>query len=144
MIQKLKFKLLALLPALMIGLPALVPATAGAVAPDLQNAVCTGGNTLQVPAGGAPGSGCGAIATDEGNFNNLLAQIINVFSVIVGVVAVIMIIVGGFRYITSGGDATKVSGAKNTILYGLIGLVIVALAQVIVRFVLKQVTDAAA
>lgn len=143
MIQKLKFKLLALLPALMLGLPALVPATAGAVAPDIKNSVCTGGNTLQVPPGGAAGTGCGAITTNEGSFNNLLAQIINVFSVVVGVVAVIMIIIGGFKYITSGGDATKVSGAKNTILYGLIGLVVVALAQVIVRFVLKQVTTAA-
>jgi hypothetical protein len=79
-------------------------------------------------------------APDETQFNNLLAKIINIISVIVGVVAVIMIIIGGFRYITSGGSPEKVSGAKNTILYGIIGLIIVALAQVVVRFVLKQVT----
>ena len=67
-------------------------------------------------------------------------DIINILSIIVGVVAVIMIIVGGFRYITSGGSDTSVTGAKNTILYAIIGLVIVALAQVIVHFVLRNVS----
>jgi TRAP-type C4-dicarboxylate transport system permease small subunit len=68
----------------------------------------------------------------------MIKKIINILSVIVGVVAVIMIIIGGFRYITSGGSSDKVTGAKNTILYAIIGLIIVALAQVIVRFVLNK------
>jgi hypothetical protein len=71
--------------------------------------------------------------------NDIIADVINIFSLVVGVVSVIMIIVGGLKYITSGGDSGSVGGAKNTILYALIGLVIVALAQVIVRFVLGQV-----
>jgi uncharacterized membrane protein len=70
--------------------------------------------------------------------STLLRRIINIFSWIVGVIAVIMIIVGGLKYITSGGDSSNVSSAKNTILYALVGLVIVALAQFIVRFVLGQ------
>jgi uncharacterized membrane protein YidH (DUF202 family) len=61
---------------------------------------------------------------------------INIFSVIVGIIAVIMLIIGGLKYITSGGDSGNVTGAKNTILYAIIGLVIVALAQVIVQFVI--------
>lgn len=64
---------------------------------------------------------------------------INIFSIVVGVIAVIMIIVGGLKYITSSGDSGNVTSAKNTILYAVIGLVIVALAQVIVRFVLGEV-----
>ena len=76
--------------------------------------------------------------------NNLIAVIINVFSVVVGVVAVIMIIVGGFRYITSGGDSGNVTGAKNTILYAVIGLIIVALAQFVVKFVISKTTEATA
>lgn len=72
--------------------------------------------------------------------NNIIATVINIFSLVVGVVSVIMIIVGGLKYITSGGDSGNVSGAKNTILYAIVGLVIVALAQVIVRFVLGRVT----
>lgn len=75
-------------------------------------------------------------------FNQTLATIINLLSVIVGIVAVIMIIMGGFRYITSGGSQEKVTSAKNTILYAVIGLVVVALAQVIVRFVLSEATRA--
>ena len=52
-----------------------------------------------------------------------------------------MIIFGGFRYITSGGNDNNVSSAKNTILYAVIGLVIVALSQFIVRFVLNTATQ---
>lgn len=74
--------------------------------------------------------------------NRLIKNIINVFSLVVGVVAVIMIIVGGFRYITSGGSDSSVGSAKNTILYAVVGLVIVALAQIIVRFVLTKATTA--
>jgi hypothetical protein len=51
-----------------------------------------------------------------------------------------MIIWGGLKYITSGGDSGNVTGAKNTILYAIIGLIIVALAQFIVRFVLSKTT----
>ena len=54
------------------------------------------------------------------------------------IAAVIMIIWGGFRYVTSGGDSNKVSSAKNTIIYAVIGLIIVALAQFIVKFVLDK------
>jgi hypothetical protein len=54
---------------------------------------------------------------------------------------VIMIIVGGFRYITSGGNDASVTAAKNTILYAIIGLVVVALAQIIVRFTLGKLTN---
>jgi cytochrome bd-type quinol oxidase subunit 2 len=64
--------------------------------------------------------------------------VINVFSLIVGVVSVIMIIVGGLKYITSGGESGNITGAKNTILYAIIGLVVVALAQVVVKFVLQK------
>jgi cytochrome bd-type quinol oxidase subunit 2 len=74
--------------------------------------------------------------------NNILRQIVNIFSVIVGIVAVFMIIVGGLRYITSGGDSSKVNSAKNTILYAIIGLVVVALAQVIVGFVVQRLGQA--
>jgi uncharacterized membrane protein YuzA (DUF378 family) len=66
---------------------------------------------------------------------------VNIFSLIVGIVAVIMIIVGGLKYITSGGDSNNVSSAKSTIIYAIIGLVVVALAQFIVQFVLNKVTS---
>src|SRR3989344_2084484 len=73
--------------------------------------------------------------------DNIIKLVINIFSLIVGVVSVIMIIIGGLKYITSGGDSGNVTGAKNTILYAIIGLVIVALAQFVVRFVLCRVPE---
>ncbi len=78
----------------------------------------------------------------KSKLDGIVASVINIFSLVVGVVSVIMIIVGGLKYITSGGDSGSVGGAKNTILYAIIGLVIVAMAQIIVRFVLGRVIEA--
>jgi hypothetical protein len=88
----------------------------------------------------ASGKDCNATSNPDTTVNATVRTVINLMSVIVGIVAVIMIILGGFRYITSAGAAEKVSGAKNTILYAIIGLIIVALAQVIVRYVLTKAT----
>jgi hypothetical protein len=75
---------------------------------------------------------------------NLLASIVNILSLIVGVVVVISIISAGFKYITSGGEASKVANAKSTIIYALVGLVIVVLAQFIVRVVVHEAAQAVA
>lgn len=82
----------------------------------------------------------GGTSNEEG-IAELARTIVNYLSIIVGVVAVIMIIVGGFRYITSGGDSGNVSTAKNTLIYAIVGLIIVALAQFIVRFVLGATSN---
>ena len=71
--------------------------------------------------------------------DTIIKTVLNVLTFVVGLAAVIMIIIGGFKYITSNGDSGNVTGAKNTIMYALIGLVIVALAQVIVYFVLGKI-----
>lgn len=96
------------------------------------------------------GQACGALNAASGgagdcttapagpNVDSTLKLAINLFSLIVGIAAVLMIIVGGLKYITSNGDSGNISGAKNTILYAIIGLVVVALAQVIVKFVLTK------
>lgn len=78
-------------------------------------------------------------ASSQSALNKTLATIINLFSVIIGIIAVIMVIVSGFRYITSNGDSSAVSSAKNGLVYAIVGLIVVALAQVIVRFVLGKV-----
>ena len=71
--------------------------------------------------------------------DNTVNNVIDIFSVVVGLVAVIMIMVGGFKYVTSGGESAQVSSAKNTILYAVVGLIVVALAQIIVRYVLNHI-----
>ena len=87
------------------------------------------------------GSVCQPANTSTGTqkIQDIVTVIVNIFSVIVGIVAVIMIIWGGFKYITSGGDSGNITSAKNTIIYAIIGLVVVALAQFIVQFVLDKV-----
>ena len=134
MIKKLKNTVLALATLSCLVVPVL--ATSAAASADttaIKNGLCSGVG-LNLSGGGTD---CSSGANTD-SFNALLTKIINIFSAIVGVIAVIMIIVGGLRYITSGGDSQHVSTAKNTIIYALVGLVVVALAQLIVHFVLNQ------
>ncbi len=65
--------------------------------------------------------------------------IINVLVSAVGIIAVAVIVIGGILYVTSTGDASKAKRAQNTILYGVVGLVVAVLAYAIVNFVLKSV-----
>ncbi|MBR0403054.1 hypothetical protein IJI55_00675 [Candidatus Saccharibacteria bacterium] len=64
--------------------------------------------------------------------------IINVLLGVIGIVAVIMIIYGGFKLVTSEGSADKVKSGKETILYGVVGLVVALLAFAIVNFVIAS------
>ena len=68
----------------------------------------------------------------------IFKTITNTVLYIVGVVAVIMLIIGGIKYVISGGDAKKVTDAKNTVLYAIIGLIIAFLAFAIVNFVITS------
>ena len=84
---------------------------------------------------------CGGLKGSS-NQNDLMAQantIINVVIGVIGFVAVAFIIFGGVQYTTSAGDPGKVKKAKDTILYGIIGLVVSMLAYAIVNFVLSSV-----
>lgn len=67
--------------------------------------------------------------------NTVLQNGLNIFYYIVGSLAVIMIIKAGFSYITSGGDSAAVTKAKNTILYSVIGLIVVIIAFSITAFI---------
>ncbi len=66
----------------------------------------------------------------------VFSTISSVLLFIVGAIAVIMIVIGGLRYVISGGDATQVQAAKNTILYALVGIIIAILAYAAVNFVI--------
>lgn len=136
MIQKIRTALLSLAALSIVAVPVLVaaPAVYAQVTPqNINQDLCSGSNIDLT--GGSSGQ-CASASTTT--FNQLLARIINILSIIVGVVAVVMIIVGGLRYITSGGDSSKVGTAKTTIIYAIVGLVIVALAQLVVHFVLNE------
>jgi hypothetical protein len=81
---------------------------------------------------------CADAEKDAKRLDGVLELVVNILTAIVGIIAVIMIIVGGLKYVTSSGDPSNVTSAKNTLLYAVIGLIIVGLAQVIVKFVLNK------
>jgi len=91
-------------------------------------------------AAGTPAANCKP-ANAEGTLHDTLVEVINIISVLAGAVAVVMIIIGGFRFVTSAGNAESTKSARNTIVYAVIGLVIIAMAQIIVHFVLNNVAN---
>lgn len=69
----------------------------------------------------------------------VFTQITNTVLYIVGAISVLMLIWGGLRYVISGGDSKKITDAKNTVLYAILGLVIAIFAYAIVNFVLNAI-----
>ncbi len=70
--------------------------------------------------------------------NGVFTKAVNIISIVAGVAAIILIIVGGIKFALSAGDSAGVNSAKNTVMFAVIGLVVVAFAQGIVRFVLSK------
>jgi hypothetical protein len=134
--QKIKNIILTLAITLSPFVTVLFPVGASAA---IENNVCHGATELSITTGAST-----EVCPDQtSKFDSIIRSILIFLSAVVGFVAVVMLIFGGFRYVTSGGNSESISKAKNTIIYALIGLVIVALAQIIVQFVLnKAVTGA--
>lgn len=87
---------------------------------------------------GVTGSTSVCKAADKDNATSMTKTIINTLLFLLGIIAVIMIIVGGVRYTTSAGDASRVKAAKDTVMYSVVGLVVALLAFAIVNFVLGR------
>jgi hypothetical protein len=79
----------------------------------------------------------------ENDLNKSIGTILTIVYSVIGIVAVVMVVLGGVSYATSQGDAGKLKKGKDTILYGIIGLVIVLLAFAITNFVLSSLGGAA-
>lgn len=135
---KIQLTLAVLAGVLVMATPAIVGAQA-APTPTPTPAPSQGNKDAVCQGVALTGGNCDADA--ESQLNGIIEGAINIFSVIVGVAAVIMIMVGGFKYVTSSGDSNSVNSAKNTILYAIVGLVVVALAQTVVQFTLRRATE---
>lgn len=102
---------------------------------------------VSCPAGSARGKGASASTYAECNIEmdgqpdlwDTVQTILNVIVGCVGIVAVAVIILGGVTFVTSQGDAGKVAKAKNTIIYGIVGLIVAILAFAVVNFILTSV-----
>lgn len=113
---------------LFVGLVA-APLTASPAFADAKSDICNG----------VGGTGGGTCAGSGPSIGSIVGSVINILSMVIGVISVIMVIIGGFMYVTSNGDSGKIANAKNTIIYALVGIVVVAFAQAIVFFVLHGV-----
>lgn len=130
MIQKLKRTVIVLALAAGLFIPTLAVQPAYAQIDDgSKDAACAGL--------GAAGESCDS-QNASSSVTNLLRTVISLLSWVVGIVSIIMMIVGGLKYITSNGDSNAITSAKNTVTYALIGVVIAALSQVLVQFVLNR------
>lgn len=119
-------KSLLLVPALVLGFSVLAPA----VNVSAQDGVDFSSGRDSAKSDDQP--------TDLFDQGGVFRTIVNILLFLVGAVAVIMLVIGGFRYVLSGGDQNAVTSAKNTILYAIIGIVIAILAYAAVEFVSSQ------
>lgn len=97
------------------------------------------------PSGGAGIQQGAECAQPPGTPSDLFANfrsITNTLIFIVGAIAVLMLIIGGLRYVLSGGDSAGVKGAKDTILFAIIGIIVAILAFAIVNFVIVNINKA--
>ena len=85
---------------------------------------------------GGVGAGDGSAVT------NIARVVVNIMSILAGALAVVFIVIAGFRFATSSGDSSKVSSARSSIIYAAIGLIVVIFSQVIVATVLTDSTTA--
>lgn len=80
-----------------------------------------------------------AVCKSQGdNATSMVQIVINMLLYVLGIIAVIMIVVGGIRYTTSNGNASQIKEAKDTILYSVVGLIVAMLSFAIVNFVLGE------
>lgn len=131
---------------LIVGVAAVaLPAPVGAI--DVFSGSCGGstsqgntgaGNTGTTGNTGSSSSICGAASSDSAP--DIVKNIINTMLVVLGMIAVIMIVIGGIRYTTSNGDSSQTKAAKDTILYAVVGLVVAIMAFAIVNFVVGRIS----
>ncbi len=119
-----------MLPALVLGIGLFaqpVPAHAA-----FDKGLADGASSAQ----GKDQQGDAASLFGDGGQGGIFRTITNVMLFLIGAISVIMLIIGGIRYVVSGGDSTAVQNAKNTILYAIVGVVVAILAYAVVNFVI--------
>ena len=94
--------------------------------------------------GGISGGAEAARGDDQGDsLTEIFRTVVNIMLFLIGAVAVIMLVIGGIRYVVSGGNQDQVTGAKNTIMYAIIGIVVAFLAYAAVSFVTTNLQSGA-
>ncbi len=129
----------------LLAVPVLAAGVAGLVTPHV-GAAAASDNGLGLKKGVTSAKGSDQVSCLFGSEKEgctdgtgIFQTIVNVILFIVGAVAVIMIVIGGVRYTVSNGDSNAVTGAKNTIMYAIVGLVVAIIAYALVNFVVVNI-----
>ncbi len=112
------------------------------VAPSTSYAANCDASDLSITSGADCAQGNGQ-ATDLFGGGSVFEKVTNILLFLVGAISVIMLIIGGIRYVISAGDQAQVTAAKNTILYAIVGIVVAFLAFAAVKFVTNSLGSAA-
>lgn len=137
-IQTLAKKAVSALQALVMVTGLATASVAGltiSAAPAMAAGTCDPSGGIQNGADCAAPTGASANLFAPGGIFNTIA---NVLIFLVGAIAVIYLIIGGLRYVTSGGDGKAVAAAKDTILYAVIGIVVAVISYALVSFVIQS------
>lgn len=116
----------------------LIPVAASAASVDILDDVCNKQPTAAAcedRVGNSKNNNQNPIYGPDG----IITKIVNVISIIVAIAAVISIIVAGIKFITSGSDPQQVTQARELVIYAIVGLIVAAFAQIMVRYVLANV-----
>ena len=112
----------------LIGLTTFSASTAMAIDPN--KSLCEGSG------GTWSGSSCSNDAAEGRTVEGTFETVVNILLLLVGAVSVIMIVVGGIKLVTSGGNQQSITSAKNTIMYAVVGIIVAFLAYAVIKFVL--------
>lgn len=128
-------RILTALTTAFIGFMVFLPVVAAAQF-DPFNGVCNGvtDSTVCEDSNVAQSPGSNAIYGRDG----VLTKAANIVSIVVGIASVIMIVVGGFKYVTSGGDSGQATSARRTVMFAVVGVLVALFAQAIILFVFDR------
>lgn len=136
-IIKKSLQALLVVPVLALGVTASAGLFASPAAQAQASSTCDQSVTTGISGGAGCAKGTGQQTELFGN-NGVFKTITNVMLYVIGAISVIMLIIGGIRYVVSGGDSAAVTSAKNTILYAVVGIVVAILAFALVNFVVTS------
>ena len=129
--KKLQLLIVSVITALTLGLGLSAPAFA---VDPLQEA-CQGAAASSATCQGRSGGASNPLTGPSG----VLTKATQIIAIVTGIAAVIMIIIGGFRFVLAGGDVSALTSARKTVIYAAVGAVIAISAQFIVTFVIGKV-----
>jgi len=128
-------RLKLLIGAILITTGCLIPVASTVDASGFKDQACDAAGTAQITNCDPAGNDAAAQTFAGG----VARKVVSTLSLIIGAAGVIMLMFGGFKYITSSGESAGLKSAKDTIIYAIVGLVVALFAQVIARFVLANI-----